>query len=61
MADFLRVTEHDRVGWIDYHRPPVDALHWEMLREVLEGSERPPRTPPPGWWRSAAPLTPTSP
>jgi hypothetical protein len=23
MADFLRVTVHDRVGWIEYDRPPV--------------------------------------
>src|SRR3712207_6864791 len=40
MADFLRVTVHDRVGWIEYERPPVNAFHWEMLREVPEALER---------------------
>ncbi|MGY1695639.1 enoyl-CoA hydratase/isomerase family protein [Geodermatophilus sp. SYSU D00814] len=40
MADFLRVTEQDRVGWIEYDRPPVNAFHWEMLREVPEALER---------------------
>ncbi|MGY1609980.1 hypothetical protein [Geodermatophilus sp. SYSU D00700] len=28
MADLLRVTVQDRVGWIEYDRPPVDACHW---------------------------------
>jgi enoyl-CoA hydratase/carnithine racemase len=36
MADFLRVAVRDRVGWIEYDRPPVNAFHWEMLREVPE-------------------------
>ncbi len=40
MADFLRVTVHDRVGWIEYDRPPVNAFHWEMLREVPEALQR---------------------
>jgi enoyl-CoA hydratase/carnithine racemase len=39
MADFVRVTVHDRVGWIEYDRPPVNAFHWEMLREVPEALE----------------------
>ena len=39
MADFLRVEVHDRVGWIEYDRPPVNAFHWEMLREVPEALE----------------------
>ena len=39
MADFLRVTVQDRVGWIEYDRPPVNAFHWEMLREVPEALE----------------------
>jgi enoyl-CoA hydratase/carnithine racemase len=34
MADFVRTTVRDRVGWIEYDRPPVNAFHWEMLREV---------------------------
>jgi enoyl-CoA hydratase/carnithine racemase len=39
VADFLRVTVQDRVGWIEYDRPPVNAFHWEMLREVPEALE----------------------
>ena len=39
MADFMRVTVRDRVGWIEYDRPPVNAFHWEMLREVPEALE----------------------
>ncbi len=39
MADFLRVAVHGRVGWIEYDRPPVNAFHWEMLREVPEALE----------------------
>ncbi|SDD29870.1 Enoyl-CoA hydratase/carnithine racemase [Geodermatophilus telluris] len=40
MAEFLRVTVRDRVGWIEYDRPPVNAFHWEMLREVPEALEQ---------------------
>jgi len=40
MTDFLRVAVHDRVGWIEYDRPPVNAFHWEMLQEVPEALER---------------------
>ncbi len=40
MADFLRVPVRDRVGWIEYDRPPVNAFHWEMLQEVPEALER---------------------
>ncbi|MBI3028894.1 MAG: enoyl-CoA hydratase/isomerase family protein [Candidatus Rokubacteria bacterium] len=32
--EFLKVRVEDRVGWIEYHRPPVNAFHWEMLREM---------------------------
>ncbi len=31
---FLKVRVDDRVGWLEYHRPPVNAFNWEMLREV---------------------------
>jgi enoyl-CoA hydratase len=24
----------DRVGWIEYNHPPINAFNWEMLREV---------------------------
>jgi enoyl-CoA hydratase/carnithine racemase len=40
MTDFLRVTVHDRVGWIEFDRPPVNAFHWEMLREVPDALQR---------------------
>ena len=29
--EFLRVSIVDRVGWIEYNRPPVNAFNWEML------------------------------
>ena len=32
--EFLRVSIVDRVGWIEYNRPPVNAFNWEMLGEV---------------------------
>jgi enoyl-CoA hydratase/carnithine racemase len=32
--DFVRVHTEARVGWLVYNRPPVNAFHWEMLREV---------------------------
>jgi enoyl-CoA hydratase/carnithine racemase len=31
---YLRIRITDRVGWIEYNRPPVNAFNWEMLREV---------------------------
>jgi len=31
---YLTVRTKDRVGWIKYNRPPVNAFNWEMLREV---------------------------
>ena len=34
MDEFLRVIVQDRVGWLEYNRPPVNAFHWEMLRAV---------------------------
>src|SRR3712207_3986291 len=40
MADFLGVPGQTRVGWSEYDRPPVNAFHWEMLREVPEALER---------------------
>ncbi len=35
----LRTRKHDRVGWIEYHRPPVNAVDWEMLREIPSALE----------------------
>jgi len=31
---YLNVTIENRVGWIEYNRPPINAFNWEMLREV---------------------------
>jgi enoyl-CoA hydratase/carnithine racemase len=31
---YLRVKAEDRVGWIEYNHPPLNAFNWEMLREV---------------------------
>ena len=30
----LNVSRADGIGWLEYHRPPRNAFHWEMLREV---------------------------
>jgi enoyl-CoA hydratase len=32
--NYLNVTISNRVGWIKYNRPPINAFNWEMLREV---------------------------
>jgi len=31
---YLKVRTKDRVGWIEYNRPPVNTFNWEMLHEV---------------------------
>ena len=33
---FLNVQIQDRVGWLEYHRPPVNAFNWEMLGETRQ-------------------------
>jgi enoyl-CoA hydratase len=30
----LNVRTENRVGWIEYNHPPLNAFNWEMLREV---------------------------
>jgi enoyl-CoA hydratase/carnithine racemase len=30
----LKVESSDRIGWIEYRRPPLNAFNWEMLHEV---------------------------
>ncbi len=30
----VRVRTENRVGWLEYNRPPINAFNWEMLREV---------------------------
>jgi enoyl-CoA hydratase/carnithine racemase len=32
--EFLKVGVVERVGWIEYRRPPVNAVDWTMLREI---------------------------
>lgn len=32
--DHLKVHQSDGIGWLEYHRPPRNAIHWEMLREL---------------------------
>ncbi len=31
---YLRVRTENRVGWLEYNRPPINAFNWEMLREM---------------------------
>lgn len=31
---YLNLLIENRVGWIEYNRPPINAFNWEMLREV---------------------------
>jgi enoyl-CoA hydratase/carnithine racemase len=30
----IKVRREDRVGWIEYQHPPVNAVNWDMLREI---------------------------
>jgi enoyl-CoA hydratase/carnithine racemase len=30
----LEIRREDRVGWIEYRRSPVNAINWDMLREI---------------------------
>ena len=32
---YLRVRTENRVGGLEYNRPPINAFNWEMLREML--------------------------
>ena len=31
---YLSVRIEDRVGWLEYNYPPINAFNWDMLREV---------------------------
>ncbi len=31
---YLCVRTEERVGWLEYNYPPINAFNWEMLREV---------------------------
>jgi enoyl-CoA hydratase/carnithine racemase len=32
--EFLRTGVTDRIGWIEYHRPPLNSIDWKMLGEI---------------------------
>jgi len=32
--EFLKIHVEDRVAWIEYRRPPLNAIDWTMLREI---------------------------
>jgi len=32
--NYLKVRIDDRVGWLEYNYPPINAFNWDMLREV---------------------------
>ena len=32
--EFIKTSVEDRVGWLEYRRPPVNAIDWTMLRET---------------------------
>jgi enoyl-CoA hydratase/carnithine racemase len=32
--EFLSARVQDRVGWIEYRRPPLNAIDWKMLAEI---------------------------
>lgn len=34
---YLKVRIDDRVGWLEYNFPPINAFNWDMLREVPSG------------------------
>ncbi len=31
---YLKVRIEERVGWLEYNYPPINAFNWDMLREV---------------------------
>lgn len=37
--EFLKVGVVERVGWLEYRRPPVNAVDWTMLREIPSALE----------------------
>ena len=37
--EFLKAGVVDRVGWIEYQRPPLNSIDWKMLGEILEALE----------------------
>lgn len=37
--EFLKVGIVDRVGWIEYQRPPLNSIDWKMLGEIPQALE----------------------
>jgi enoyl-CoA hydratase/carnithine racemase len=37
--EFLKTSIEERVGWLEYRRPPVNAIDWTMLREIAVALE----------------------
>ena len=31
---YIKVRIEERVGWLEYNYPPINAFNWDMLREV---------------------------
>ena len=31
---YLRLQTKNRIGWLEYNRPPINAFNWQMLREM---------------------------
>ncbi|MBT6912906.1 MAG: enoyl-CoA hydratase/isomerase family protein, partial [Rhodospirillaceae bacterium] len=42
MSDYehVKLTTVNRVGWLEFARPPINAFHWDMMREVQRGVEQ---------------------
>jgi enoyl-CoA hydratase len=36
---YLTLRTKDRVGWIEYNRPPINSFNWEMLHEISTALE----------------------
>ena len=34
---YVRLQIENRVGWLDYAKPPINAFHWDMVDEVHRG------------------------
>ncbi|MBT3535733.1 MAG: enoyl-CoA hydratase/isomerase family protein [Rhodospirillaceae bacterium] len=39
MAEYKHIALHveNRVGWVDFDRPPINAMHPDMVREIHQG------------------------
>src|SRR5271169_782367 len=39
--EFLKTSVEDRVAWLEYRRPPFNAIDWTMLREIPAALDEP--------------------